>query len=156
MDLDYLADYSQHLRELAEWHHQEWSYLRPGEILEARIERLKGRCGRCAIPTVIIAHESEMLVGSAMLVDHDMDIRMELSPWLAGVYVRPENRGSGIGTALVRRVVQEAAVLNIRKLYLYTPDREKFYQRLGWSTHERVGYRGTTVAIMSIAIHRSP
>jgi hypothetical protein len=45
------------------------------------------------------------LFGSAMLIAHDMDTRMELSPWLAGVFVAPKRRGCGVGAALVRRVI---------------------------------------------------
>jgi hypothetical protein len=35
--------------------------------------------------------------------------------------------------------------------WLYTPDAEAFYQRLGWTLDERCGYLGHDVAIMSKA-----
>ena len=77
---------------------------------------------------------------------------MDLSPWLASVYVTPEHRSRGIGTALVQRVIEEAVGLSVETLYLFTPDREGFYASLGWSVVERTEYRGQKVVIMALHI----
>jgi GNAT superfamily N-acetyltransferase len=148
MQIGYLADHQQFIPTLARWHHQEWAYLRPGDSVEARIGRLRDACGHTEIPTVVIAFTDFTLLGSAMLVAHDMDTRMDLSPWLAGVFVSPEHRQHGIGSALVRRVAEDAWMLGVHRLYLYTPSVEKFYLRLGWSVVERTGYRGVDVVVM--------
>ena len=63
------------------------------------------------------------MLGSAMLIAHDMDTRLELSPWLAGVFVTPDRRRHGTGSALVQRVIGDATELGVRRLYLYTPER---------------------------------
>jgi N-acetylglutamate synthase-like GNAT family acetyltransferase len=89
------------------------------------------------------------LFGSAMLIAHDMDIRMDLTPWLAGVFVALDYRRRGIGSTLVRRVVESAAQLGEKRLYLYTPSAEQMYLRLGWSAIERTQYRGKEVVVMS-------
>ncbi|WP_165694121.1 GNAT family N-acetyltransferase, partial [Teichococcus deserti] len=39
--------------------------------------------------------------GTASLAAADLDERPELTPWLAGVYVRPESRRRGYGARLV-------------------------------------------------------
>jgi N-acetylglutamate synthase-like GNAT family acetyltransferase len=78
-----------------------------------------------------------------------MDNRLELYPWLAGVFVTPERRRQGIGAALVRRIVDEAISLHIPKLYLYTLNNTSFYADLGWSLMEQAVYRGKEVSIMS-------
>jgi GNAT superfamily N-acetyltransferase len=148
VQIEYLADHPEFIPVLAGWHHQEWAYLRPGDTLEARTERLRAECGRGEIPTVFVALEDGNLLGSAMLIEHDMDTRMELAPWLAGVFVAPDYRHRGIGSALVRRVVQCAKSLGIKRLYLYTPSAERLYSQLGWSFLERTSYQGTEVAIM--------
>lgn len=149
MQIGYLADHQEFIPTLAHWHHHEWAYLRPGDSVEARTARLRGCCGHHEIPTVIIAFTGGTLLGSAMLIAHDMDTRMELSPWLAGVFVAPERRSLGIGAALVRRVIDEATALGVRRLYLYTPSTEQFYSRLGWLLVEHTSYRGTDVVVMS-------
>ena len=149
MQIGYLADHQEFIPTLAHWHHREWAYLWPGDSVEGRMERLRGRCGHREIPTVVIAFTDDALVGSAMLIAHDMDTRMELSPWLAGVFVAPDRRGCGVGAALVRRVVDDATTLGVNRFYLYTPSKERFYSRLGWLLVERTSYRGTDVAVMS-------
>ena len=81
-----------------------------------------------------------------------MDTHMDLSPWLASLYVIPIYRSRGVGSALVHRVIKEAEALGVETLYSFTPDREGFYIRLGWSTVERIEYRGYGVAIMVFEI----
>jgi predicted N-acetyltransferase YhbS len=50
----------------------------------------------------VIAFSGQQAFGSAQLIAHDMDTRMELTPWLAGVYTAAEYRGRGIGIGLDR------------------------------------------------------
>ena len=90
-----------------------------------------------------------MLLGSAMLVAHDMDTRPQWSPWLAGVVVAPERRRLGIGAALVERVITEARTLGFPALYLYTLSTEQYYTRQGWRFIERATYLGADVTVMS-------
>ena len=152
MNIDYLAEHRKFIPTLAIWHHQEWAYLRPGDTLEARTSRLLMEIGYCQIPTTVVAFEGQKLLGSAMLIQHDMDTRMDLTPWLASVFVSPEYRHQGIATALVRRIIDEARALDVSRLYLYTPSAEQFYSRLGWSVVERIRYRNTPVVVMSYDI----
>ena len=149
IQIDYLADHHEFVPTLAQWHYNEWAYLRPGDSVEARLTKLRGFCGHREIPTVVVAFKGSTLLGSAMLIAYDMDTRMELSPWLAGVFVAPDHRGHGIGTAMIRRVMDDAMALGVRRLYLYTPTAQHFYSRLGWSLMEHTSYRGTNVAVMS-------
>jgi GNAT superfamily N-acetyltransferase len=149
MHIEYLADRPAFVPTLARWHYSEWPHFRPGDSVEARVARLQGWCGRGKIPLTFVAVSGEELLGSASLVEHDMDNRLELSPWLAGVFVGPERRRQGIGAALVRRIMDEATLLQVSKLYLYTVDSTAFYTNLGWSWLEHTGYRGKEVSIMS-------
>jgi len=149
MQIGYLKDHEDFIPALARWHHEEWAYLRPGDSVEARMARLQNCCGHREIPTVFVAFAANTLLGSAMLIAHDMDTRMELSPWLAGVFVAPERRRCGVGAVLVRRVIDDATALGVHRLYLYTPSTEHFYSRLGWLLVERTSYRGAEVVVMS-------
>lgn len=148
----YLADHPAFIPTLARWHHAQWSYLDVGVSVEQRAVRLQAHLGRRQIPTTFVVLRRDTLLGSASLIAHDMDTRMDLSPWLASVYVAPEHRGQGMGTALVRRVVEEAKALGVETLYLFTPDKEGFYARLGWSVLERASYRGTQVVVMALRV----
>lgn len=149
MKIEYLVDHPEFLRTLAEWQHAEWGQLRPGDSVEARMARLRNFSERDAVPLTVVAHDNGELLGSASLIPHDMETRMELTPWLAGVFVALEQRRRGIGAALVRRIVAEAGRLRVPVLYLYTVHSEKFYASLGWSLQEHSTYRGQNIAIMT-------
>ena len=56
------------------------------------------------------------LFGSAAIIEHDMDTRMELSPWLASVFVAPEFRKRGIGSKLVTHVMEQAKNNKIKNI----------------------------------------
>jgi N-acetylglutamate synthase-like GNAT family acetyltransferase len=74
---------------------------------------------------------------------------MELTPWMAGVFVGEPYRRKGIGAELVRRIMVEAGKLDVPLLYLYTVHSEKFYAALGWTLMERTNYREQKVVIMT-------
>lgn len=133
---------------LACWHHAQWRELHPGETLAQREAWLRADCGRGGIPTTVIACDGPLLLGSASLVAKDMDSHPELSPWLASVYVETSARRRGLGALLVRRIEEEARRAGVARLWLYTPDQEAFYARLGWERHARETYAGHEVVIM--------
>ncbi|MGD2119620.1 MAG: GNAT family N-acetyltransferase [Chromatiales bacterium] len=142
-----LAQQPEQLETLAHWHQQQWQELNPGETLQQRIRRMQAYLGPAFIPSTFIALGDE-LYGSAAIVTSDMDNHPELTPWLASVYVAPSFRNRGIGARLVQHVMQQAAAHGIERLFLFTPDRESFYQRLGWRPLLRETYRDHAVVIM--------
>jgi N-acetylglutamate synthase-like GNAT family acetyltransferase len=155
MTIEYLADYPAALPTLAQWQHREWGHLRPGDTVEQRRTRLQGFSNRDRIPLTVVALDDGEVLGSASLILHDMETRMELTPWLAGVFVGEPYRRKGIGAELVRRIMTEAGKLDIPLLYLYTVHSERFYASLGWVLHEHTSYREQTVTIMTYAPTRS-
>ncbi len=152
MRIEYLADHLSMLPTVARWHHEEWDLARPDATLERRISRLQQWCGRQCIGSTFVAIVGDTPVGCASLVAHDMETRTDLTPWLAGVYVVPECRRQGYGSALANRVASEAKTLAVERLYLYTPDQEHFYARLGWSVLEQCQYRAQDVLIMELRL----
>lgn len=149
MTIEYLADRPEALPILARWQHAEWGHIRPGDNLERRVARLEGQMGRGAIPLTVVALDGEEVLGSASLIENDMETRPELSPWLASVFVGPEYRRRGIASQLVRRIMAEAARLEVPLLYLYTVHSEQLYAGLGWTFLERTAYGGHDVVIMT-------
>jgi GNAT superfamily N-acetyltransferase len=81
-----------------------------------------------------------------------MSTRLDLSPWLAGVYVVPEARRRGIASSLVRYAESFAAEVGVGRLYLHTDGSESLYQRLGWLPVGREPYEGSVVSIMTSRI----
>ncbi|TLF46007.1 GNAT family N-acetyltransferase [Halomonas urmiana] len=143
-----IDDASPHLATLAGWAHDEWGHLNPCRGLAAAVEAFRADCGPAGVPSVFVVLHEGRPVGMASLVVDDMSDRTELTPWLASVYVRPEWRGRGIASRLVRRVEEEAQAHGHRRFYLYTPDQQALYRRLGWKDLEDRRYRGEAVTKM--------
>ena len=112
-----LRDHPHHVEELARWHHEEWAYLSPGKTLEQRTESFRSSLeSDTFIPSAFIAVDGEELLGSAGIISTDMETRQDLTPWLAGVYVKPAKRQQGIGSALVAHAMLAAEEAGIGKL----------------------------------------
>jgi N-acetylglutamate synthase-like GNAT family acetyltransferase len=118
--------------------------------LESRVERMQRFLKGAAMPAMYICVEGKHLVGTAALVESDMDSHPELSPWLASVYVNPDYRKRGLGSALVKHVVSQARNHGFSPLYLFTPDQARFYQNLGWQFMAQESYRGGEATLMKI------
>lgn len=144
-----LREQPHYLQQIAEWHHQEWAALNPGQGLKQRIEFMQNHLNSAYVPSTYIAI-NQNLMGSASVIHHDMESEPELSPWLASVFVVPEYRSHGVGSLLVRHVMQEARKAGISVLYLFTPDQEAFYQKLGWQVMAYEDYRDHRVAVMKV------
>jgi GNAT superfamily N-acetyltransferase len=133
---------------LAAWVQAEWGHLLPERTEEMLVAAFRQRTAPHVIPESFVAMAGDRPVGMASLIEDDMKTRPDLSPWLAAVYVLPEFRNRGVGSRLVQAVMAEASTLGVERLYLFTPDQEAFYRRLGWRTLERTNYRGENVVIM--------
>ena len=87
-------------------------------------------------------------VGAVVLELDDVEPRRGLKPDLAGLYVLPNYRNRGIGSALVSTCEASARESGALDLYLYTARAETLYHRLGWEAIERGPFLGQPVAIM--------
>ncbi|SBS29258.1 N-acetylglutamate synthase [Marinomonas spartinae] len=153
MNIIDLADEPQHIPMLAKWHHDEWGYLNPKGSVEQRIEKMERYLSGGLVPSTFIAKEGQTVLGSAAIIENDMDTHTELTPWLASVFVAPDHRGKGIGSMLIHHILERARLEKYETLYLFTPTKEQFYSRLGWSTNRKEEYRGVSVTIMDIELN---
>lgn len=148
MEIKYLKDYKEWIPTIAKWFYDEWGHLYPELDIDKIILRLHKRTNVDIIPLALVALENRAVIGTASLKKFDMDTRMQYSPWLASVYVSEKWRGKGIGTSLVRVIEDKAKEIGVKILYLYTPDAQNFYAKLGWRELESTEYRGQDVTIM--------
>lgn len=137
---------------LAEWHFGQWGKWNPENTIEKRIERLQRQTDKSRLPMTIVALYGADPIGSASLVLADLETKEELSPWLASVFVEPNWRDQGVGTSLVQKVCDLAIAMQFDRIYLFTPDKERFYRGLGWKPVERSEYRGDPIVIMSLEL----
>jgi predicted N-acetyltransferase YhbS len=125
------------------WHADEWGIDWANYAFEA--------ANAGGIPRMFIAlDEDDTAVGTALITERDLPGREDLAPWLAGVYVNHDCRGSGVGRNLVVHVMNVAAALDIEALYLfvYHSNLQEFYSQLGWEFYEEGMLDGQTVFIM--------
>lgn len=120
----------------------------PGSSVERGIDRLQGRLHRDQRPLTLVAMEGEFAIGTVSLIPCDMETRPDLAPWLASLYVVPDHRRCGIGSALIEAAVREAKRVGIDSLFLFTDSSEALYVKHGWQTVESCLYRNRAVVIM--------
>jgi predicted N-acetyltransferase YhbS len=102
-------------------------------------------------PAVLVARRSGQFVGSVNLLLHEMTTRPSLSPWLAQLFVIAEERGRGVGSALVRACLARFAELGFSRVHLYTAAASPlpaYYATLGWKPIEEVEYLGKMRTVM--------
>lgn len=133
-----LINHPRHLLAAARLVHDEFWSDRPGHSVERMAARMCDADPVVGIPITLVAlDDDEAVVGVVNLVDNDDEARTHLAPWLAGLVVRQDMRGRGIGSALVRALLDHARRLEIETLYFGT-DGPGFYERLGATLHEQV------------------
>ena len=115
------------MQQLAEWHVAEWSPLIQGFNVPAMIAEFATHDGGLKIPTTLVALEDDELIGSVSLLDNDHDDIRAYSPWLASLYVCPDQRGRGLDIDLERCC------------------------KLGWQDVATVHLRGVCATVMGIA-----
>jgi GNAT superfamily N-acetyltransferase len=70
------------------------------------------------IPSGFVAHTGTRYLGSSLLIERDHDLRPNLTPWIAALWVEPDARRSGIAQRLIIEARLEAGRLGHTKCYL--------------------------------------
>jgi predicted N-acetyltransferase YhbS len=126
-----LLDHPDHVGFIARLVHREFWIDVPDGLTEAYLaEAFGGRGAPGRVLLSLLALDGDQPVGCVHLIDNDDASQPELHPWLAAMVVVPERRGRGIGSALVRALLQRARALGFARLWFGT-DGPGFYERLG-------------------------
>lgn len=150
MRIKNIADHPELIETVARWQFEEWGHNHPGDSVAARMAEIGAQTDPDRIPTTAVALDGDEPLGAASIVADDMAPHPELTPWLASVYVAPAARGRGVASALVRYIVAKAAALGVPRLYLYTADASRLYEKLGWRAIATEHFEGGPVTIMAI------
>ena len=80
-----------------------------------------------------VAHAGDTYLGSALLIENDLDARPLLRPWLAALWVDEPFRRRGIATALMEAARHAAGQQGIATVYLCAlPAVSSYYLSRGW------------------------
>jgi N-acetylglutamate synthase-like GNAT family acetyltransferase len=129
--------------------HDDWGDLEPWSD-PLRIEsRLEFACASSPFPRAFVAiSECGNLMGTASVKLHELPNYPEKEHWLSEVYVPVELRGRGIGKNLVKSVTAYSFASSAPCLYLYTPDQQALYAKLGWRPIGETVANGERVTLM--------
>jgi GNAT superfamily N-acetyltransferase len=139
---------------VAKWAHEEfWSYA--GRTLEQTQVLFTPVPRETWLPRTFVLLQGETPVGTASIVEHDLDIRPELAPWLAALVVDRAARGRGHSRTLIKFVEDLARDNGVETLWLFTWSAEGLYAKLGWRAVERPEHNGYEVVVMNkdLVIH---
>ena len=152
MQIDYLANWPGLIPELAALLHREWAdlYLAAG-IDQAQLQQvLTERTAVDTLPITLVLVRDGELVGAGSIKLTEPGTKEGLSPWLAGIYVKPQYRGLGLGRDIVLVLETKAKQMGVKALYLSADTAVDFYLSLGWQVLERLESFGVRdVALMS-------
>jgi len=149
---DYIANCPQHIPLIAQWHQNEWQHISPHLTTSLRIKKYSQYANSATIPSCILALIDGQPAGSASLVECDMETHSHFHPWLASVFVNEAHRHQGIATQLIEKCIENARLLGVETIYLFTPDQTSFYQKRGWKVIETFTYYNESVDIMAYSI----
>jgi predicted N-acetyltransferase YhbS len=138
MDVEvcHLFEQPQHRHAAARLIHDEFWTDVPGASADKMAQRL-ALATSMSVPLALVALNGSQVVGAINLVESDDDNHPEWTPWLAGLVVAAPWRGRGIGSLLVRSLLEHARQLHIARVWFGT-DGPGFYTRLGAVEQERV------------------
>jgi GNAT superfamily N-acetyltransferase len=150
LTFEYLADRLEVVPQVARWWFDEWGYLRPDDSIETLTSRVLGLLNRDKLPIQILASLDKSIVGIASLKRHEIfDLYPDKVFWLGDVYVAPEIRGQGIGSALAAKIVEIAESRGIKSIHLQTQSLNGgLYAKLGWKKIEQFHNKGYDALLM--------
>ncbi|MEJ1936694.1 GNAT family N-acetyltransferase, partial [Nostoc sp. NIES-2111] len=74
--------------------------------------------GNSPIPLALVAHNGTAFLGTASVIESDLDLRPQFTPWIAALWVDPSHRENGVGSALVRTGVEAARSRGATNVYV--------------------------------------
>jgi predicted N-acetyltransferase YhbS len=131
----------------------EWRLEALADVLETSVEAeqksLEALTSDHTEQVALIAKLDGVPAGTCLLVRSELHPCHPVSPWLAGLYVALEHRRKGVGKVLVRAIEDQARQRGNRRLYLYTDSAFTYYERLDWTTIDRIDWKGFATALMA-------
>lgn len=145
------------------WHDVLGKIWLPDISEDSIVKDLEFNLNSYSLPLTFVAFNGNIPVGMCSLCEND-GIRPDfiyhnLSPeclgkigWLADLVVSNISQKIGIGSKLIKEVINKARQMSLVKLYLFTFDKTltRYYQRLGWSVIGVDKFKGRPVTVMSI------
>lgn len=113
------------LDKIVNWMYNWWGIDENYDIKEVE-SMMKYSLNKDNFPKTYGLYLDEELIGMCQIVLNDLEIRPDLYPWLANVYIDPKYRNNGYVKILLNYVLKQ-----YKELYLYT-EITGLYEKLGF------------------------
>lgn len=112
------------------------------KVLEKTVNRDK-------LPTALVAHKDNDLVGVIELKLRENKSYPEYENWIGGVFTNPANRGQGIASKLLEKAKGLAVELGIKELYLQCESfNVSLYEKHGFTLLHQAKHHNVDTTIM--------
>ena len=148
--IDFLVNHTSLIQPIAEWCCYEWPWYYDNGNLDTAVAYHSRTATTSGIPCALVALDGRNIAGTIALLEEDMDIRSELTPWLGCLFVAPSYRGRGIASLLMAEGLKLAAARKIPEIFAWTEKLSSPLRAAGWKYLESLDYQGRKVDIFSI------
>ena len=148
-----LSEHPHHWQTAAEWSYEAWQHDFPSDTVQTYLDQyaLAQSKPEQLLEVFAAVTDKDQLLGVSTLVhDDELPDAPEPGPWLAAVFVTPDARKLGVGSALVQQVVNRARELDYPKIYLYTEHQENWYASTGWVKIRDIIFLGLHHTVMHL------
>jgi N-acetylglutamate synthase-like GNAT family acetyltransferase len=148
-----LAEHPHQWQTAAEWSYEAWHHEFPSDTVQTYLDQyaLAQSKPEQLLEVFAAVTDKDQLLGVSTLVhDDELPDAPEPGPWLAAVFVTPDARKLGVGSALVQHVVNRARELDYPKIYLYTEHQENWYASTGWVKIRDIIFLGLHHTVMHL------
>lgn len=113
-----LADHPLESKKIAQWYFDEWLHEIPELTVNRISEKMSKSINRNSLPIMLLAHLNSSLIGVVELKISENSSHPEYTPWLGGLYIKPNFRGNGYSNTLIGEAKQTAINLGNDHLFL--------------------------------------
>jgi GNAT superfamily N-acetyltransferase len=140
--------------EIANTLNQSWGDLPPWSTTEKIRARLLDGTRDVDFPHVLVAvSENGTFAATGSVKLHELPSHPAMVHWVGEIFVRPEHRGKGLGSRVTEALAEYAFSKGVKNLYLYTPDQQSLYARLGWTEVSTDTVNNEIVSIMALSMN---
>lgn len=143
----------EHASELAHWLHQERTRFGGAGTEHEGLAKLTAECADNAqLPHTKIALANNDLIGSVTLTQFHGPLAHVGDAWLTNLWVHPDWRRRGVGSALCNGLFDLARAHHVTKLQLFTYDQSSYYRAMGWTEVRSAQIAGRSCTVMSFVL----
>ncbi|WP_390591545.1 GNAT family N-acetyltransferase [Simiduia litorea] len=143
----------EYAEQLAHWLHLERQRFGAAGTEAEGLVKLQAECaGTNGLPHTKIALSDNLLLGAVTLMQFDGPLARPSDVWLTNLWVDPQWRNQGLGTALCHALIEQARIEQFSTLQLFTYDKAPFYRALGWVEVRKAVIAERSCTIMAFAL----